>query len=83
MIIGTSIDGVVRQCEKCSTVYKGNHCPHCAVVKQNEYEIPKQEREKTYAEAQIEDSLRMSAEQEKQLKESLGQKPQAQQTEEK
>lgn len=50
MIIGTSEDGAVRQCEHCQTVYKGNHCPHCALVAMNRYKRPKRtKKKKTYA----------------------------------
>ena len=70
MIIGTSEDGTVRQCESCSTVYKGNHCPHCALVAKNNHKRPKKKKtKKTYAQEQIKNSLELSEEQEKFLKE--------------
>lgn len=50
MIIGTSEDGIVRQCEQCNTVYKGSHCPHCALAAMNRHKRPKRtKRKKTYA----------------------------------
>ena len=70
MIIGTSEDGIVRQCECCSTVYKGNHCPHCALVAMNRYKRTKRtKKKKTYAQKQIKSTLELSEEQEKFLKE--------------
>ena len=70
MIIGTSEDGIVRQCESCSTVYKGNHCPHCALVAKNRYKRPKRtKRKKTYAQKQIKSTLKLSEEQKKFLEE--------------
>lgn len=68
MIIGTSEDGIVRQCEHCNTVYKGSHCPHCALAAMNRHKRPKRtKKKKTYA--QIKSSLELSKEQEKFLKE--------------
>lgn len=46
MIIGTSEDGIVRQCEQCNTVYKGNHCPHCALAAMNRNKRPKKAKKK-------------------------------------
>lgn len=69
MIIGTSEEGVVRQCERCHAVYKGDHCPHCEVAKKNDYKWPKRKRKMTYAEKQIKSSLKLSKEQEKALEE--------------
>lgn len=46
MIIGTSEDGIVRQCEHCDAVYKGNHCPHCALVAMNRHKRSKKNEEK-------------------------------------
>ena len=69
MIIGTSEDGAVRQCEHCQTVYKGSHCPHCALVAMNRYKRPKRtKKKKTYAQKQIKSTLELSEEQEKFLK---------------
>lgn len=69
MIIGTSEDGIVRQCEQCNAVYKGNHCPHCALVAMNRYKRPKRtKKKKTYAQKQIKSTLELSKEQEKFLK---------------
>ena len=68
MIIGTNEDGTVRQCEKCNTVYKGSHCPHCALVAMNRHKRPKKTK-KTYAQKQIKNTLKLSEEQEKFLKE--------------
>ena len=69
MIIGTGEDGAVRQCEHCQTVYKGNHCPHCALVAINRHKKPKKKKKKTYAQKQIKSTLKLSEEQEKFLKE--------------
>lgn len=70
MIIGTSEDGIVRQCENCNTVYKGNHCPHCALVAINRHKRNKKtKKKKTYAQKQIKSSLELSREQEKLFKE--------------
>lgn len=69
MIIGTSEDGAVRQCEHCQTVYKGSHCPHCALVAINRHKKPKKKKKKTYAQKQIKRTLKLSEEQEKFLKE--------------
>ena len=70
MIIGTSEDGIVRQCEHCNTVYKGNHCPHCALVAKNNHKRKKRAKnKKTYAQEQIKSTLELSEEQEKLLKE--------------
>lgn len=68
MIIGTSEHGAVRQCEKCNTVYKGNHCPHCEIVRKNDRSWPKRKRKMTYAEKQIKSSLKLSEEQEKAIR---------------
>lgn len=69
MIIGTSEDGIVRQCKQCNTVYKGNHCPHCTLVAKNRRERPKRtKKKKTYAQKQIKSTLELSEEQEKFLK---------------
>ena len=46
MIIGTSEDGIVRQCEQCNAVYKGNHCPHCALAAMNRNKRPKKAKKK-------------------------------------
>ena len=70
MIIGTSEDGIVRQCEQCNAVYKGNHCPHCALAAMNRNKRPKKaKKKKTYAQKQIKSTLKLSEEQEKFLKE--------------
>ena len=70
MIIGTSEDGIVRQCEQCNAVYKGNHCPHCALAAMNRNKGPKKaKRKKKYAQKQIKSTLELSKEQEKFLKE--------------
>ena len=69
MIIGTSEDGAVRQCEHCQTVYKGSHCPHCALVAINRHKKPMKKKKKTYAQKQIKSTLKLSEEQEKFLKE--------------
>lgn len=70
MIIGTSEDGTVRQCKCCNTVYKGNHCPHCALAARNNHKRPKRtKKKKTYAQKQIKSTLKLSEEQEKFLKE--------------
>ena len=69
MIIGTSEDGAVRQCEHCQTVYKGSHYPHCALVAINRHKKPKKKKKKTYAQKQIKSTLKLSEEQEKFLKE--------------
>lgn len=69
MIIGMSESGTVRQCEHCNTVYKGNHCPHCALVAMNRHKRSKKtKRKKTYAQKQIKSTLKLSEEQEKFLK---------------
>lgn len=70
MIIGTSEGGIVRQCERCNAVYKGSHCPHCALVAINRHKRSKRtKRKKTYAQKQIKSTLKLSKEQEKFLKE--------------
>ena len=70
MIIGTSEDGIVRQREQCNAVYKGNHCPHCALAAMNRNKRPKKaKKKKTYAQKQIKSTLELSKEQEKFLKE--------------
>lgn len=70
MIIGTSEDGIVRQCEQYNAVYKGNHCPHCALAAMNRNKRPKKaKKKKTYAQKQIKSTLELSKEQEKFLKE--------------
>ena len=66
MIIGTSEDGI----EQCNAVYKGNHCPHCALAAMNRNKRPKKaKKKKTYAQKQIKSTLELSKEQEKFLKE--------------
>ena len=70
MIIGTSEDGIVRQCEHCNAAYKGSHCPHCALAAMNRNKRPKKaKKKKTYAQKQIKSTLELSKEQEKFLKE--------------